>query len=148
MLIEHNIVAVILIGYIFLQENYPDNTTGISCERFCSLSKILELSTFLSYVGSAFYTGSSAMCRIFNFGNEFGFGFVLKSFCVSLLGNSSYIMPHQAWVNSGNNIADFSKNPNLSITYLSDVLPENDPTRVSKWNGPFYPSYGCGLSLH
>lgn len=55
---------------------------------------------------------------------------------------SSYIMPHQPFIDSGWNLADISYNPDFDIVYLPTVTPENDPTRIAKWNGPWYPSYG------
>lgn len=48
--------------------------TGIPCERFCMLSRLLRLSVFTSFVGEAFWEASEGISRNLNLGNQYGMG--------------------------------------------------------------------------
>lgn len=108
--------------------NSLDEDTGMTCDLYCSISRILALGWYMSDIAYPFYVTSEKVAE----------GFI---FYTSKCG-SAVFEPWATWMSWNLTGAEFLGTTDSNYDYLDLVAPDLNPGRGPIWTEPYYPLYG------
>ncbi|KAH3756925.1 3',5'-cyclic-nucleotide phosphodiesterase regA [Pelomyxa schiedti] len=108
----------------FLEKFYPDEATGIPCERYCTTSKMMALNRHLGSIYIPVSLSIDGALRMWGLANEYSY--------------TTFVYPWQGWRSLGLTAGEYMNLPDYQPLFWPMATPENNPANVVVWTDPYF----------
>ncbi|KAH3763096.1 calcium calmodulin-dependent 3 -cyclic nucleotide phosphodiesterase 1b [Pelomyxa schiedti] len=110
-----------------IEHPYAGDGWGLSCEHFCTMSRLLAMSVHLQSVIPHFWEYTRGVTKMWSFVNDDLWGM--------------YITPWSIWRSWNITLVEYSGTPNFTAAFYPFIKPDVNPERLSYWSDPYFPGW-------